>query len=102
VPADARGRWLARVPEHGGDWRFEVSQRYQMLEIEMSAGGRPLVVRGTRLRGEEIRIAASGLVGGRAWNHLFQGKLSGPRIEGQLTVSDGENKRTLPWTARRE
>jgi methylase of polypeptide subunit release factors len=102
VPADARGTWVAELPEHGGAWRFTVAQRYQVLEVAASAGGRELVVRGARLRGEEIKLAVTGTVGGKAWNHLFQGKLSGARIDGEVIISDGENNRKLPWTAIRK
>ncbi len=101
VPADARGTWVAEIPDHGGGWRFTIAQRYQVLEVAASAGGRELAVRGARLRGEDIRIALTGTVGGRAWNHLFRGKLSGARIEGEVSISDGENNRKLPWTATR-
>ncbi|HLE66911.1 MAG TPA: hypothetical protein VI730_07165, partial [Burkholderiales bacterium] len=65
------------------------------------ADGRELVVRGARLRGDEIRLVVTGLVGARAWNHRFRGKLAGARIEGELSVSDGENNRNFPWIAKR-
>ena len=60
-----------------------------------------MVVRGARLRGEEIRLSVSGVIAGKAWNHLFRGKLTGDRIEGEVIVSDGEARRTLTWTATR-
>ena len=43
----------------------------------------------------------TGLVGARAWHHYFEGQIDGERIAGELTVSDGNNKRTIPWTATR-
>ena len=101
VPADARGRWLSDLPDHGGRWQFDIAQKYQLLEVEARVPGRPMVVRGARLRGEEIRLAVTGLVGGKAWNHLFRGKVADQRIEGEVIVSDGEERRTLPWTATR-
>jgi hypothetical protein len=53
------------------------------------------------LRGDEVKVVASGKVDGKPWNHLFHGTLKGDRIEGELLVSDGENNRTYPWTAHR-
>jgi SAM-dependent methyltransferase len=101
VPADARGKWFAEMPEHGGRWQFEITQRYQVLEVDARAGGAAMVVRGARLRGEEIRLAVTGVIGGKGWNHLFRGKVTDGRIEGEVEVSDGEQRRKLPWTATR-
>ena len=101
VPGDARGVWTSRIADHGGDWRFAVRQKYQQLDIDVAAQGRDLLVRNSRLRGTEIKIVVTGLVGTRAWHHLFEGRIDGDRIAGTLTVSDGNNQRTFPWTATR-
>jgi len=101
VPADAKGAWTSELPLHGGTWKFQVSQRFQMLEIDVAAQGRDLLVRNSRLRGEEIKLIVTGIVNGRAWHHYFVGTLREDRIAGELTVSDGNNKRSFPWTATR-
>ena len=59
------------------------------------------LVRGARLRGEEIRVAVPGVIGGKPWNQLFRGKVAGGRIEGEVRISDGENTRMLQWIANR-
>jgi SAM-dependent methyltransferase len=102
VPARVAGRWVSDLPQHGGHWTFEVAQRFQALEIEVRAQGRDLLVRASRLRGAEIKLAVTGIVGARAWNHLFTGRIDGGRIAGELTISDGEHTRTQPWTALRQ
>jgi SAM-dependent methyltransferase len=101
VPARAAGEWTSVVPGHGERWRFRVKQKYQMLDIDASAQGRELLVRNSRLRGEEIKIVVTGLVNGRAWHHYFVGSLKGDHISGGVTLSDGNSKRVLPWTATR-
>ena len=101
VPADARGAWVSEVPQHGGRWRFSIKQKYQEMDIVAAASGRDLLVRNSRLRGTEIKMVITGLVGTRAWHHMFEGRIDGDRIAGELTVSDGNNKRTFPWTATR-
>ena len=101
VPADARGRWESEVPQHGGRWSFAVGQRFQELEVEARAEGREHLVRVSRLRGTEIKLAVTGVIGGHAWNHLFAGQLEGGRIQGTLTISDGEKARRFPWMAAR-
>jgi SAM-dependent methyltransferase len=101
VPADAAGRWVSDLPQHGGRWRFDLKQRFQMLEIDASAQGRDLLVRNSRLRGEEIKMVITGVIGDRAWHHYFVGQVKGDRIAGEVIVSDGSSKRSLPWTATR-
>jgi SAM-dependent methyltransferase len=101
VPADAAGAWASEIPEHGGRWRFQVKQKYQELDVDVAAQGRDLLVRNSRLRGEEIKLIVTGIVGGRAWHHYFIGTLRDDRIAGEVTVSDGNNKRSFPWTANR-
>ena len=101
VPADARGRWAAEVPQHGGRWRFDIAQRFQELDIQVGAEGRDLLVRTSRLRGTEVKMLVTGIVGTRAWNHLFEGHIEGGRMTGRLRISDGNQTRTYPWTATR-
>ncbi len=102
VPADARGRWITELPELGGRWQFDIVQKYQLLEVDARAGGANMVVRGARLRGEEIRLAITGVIGGKGYNSLFAGKVADGRIEGNLRISDGENTKTIPWKATRQ
>ncbi len=101
VPADAAGTWTSDLPGHGGRWRFRIAQKYQMLDIDAAAQGRSLLVRNSRLRGEEIKIVVTGVIGERAWHHYFVGRLRGGRIAGEVEVSGGNEKRTFPWTATR-
>jgi len=101
VPADVRGRWRSEVPEHGGRWTFDVAQRFQSLDVDVRADGRELFVRASRLRGDEIKLAVSGVVGAHAWNQLFEGRIENDRIEGVVRISDGEQTRTYPWKAQR-
>ena len=102
VPAESRGAWVSEVPQHGGRWRFDIGQRFQELDIKAGAQGRDLLVRNSRLRGTEIKMVVTGIVGGRAWNHLFEGRIEGNRIAGELSISDGNHRRSYPWTATRQ
>ena len=101
VPAELRGTWTSQLPQHGGAWRFQVAQRYQILEVAALAEGRELLVRNTRLRGEEVKLVITGVVKNRAWHHYFVGSARGDAIEGEVTVSDGNNKVVYPWLAKR-
>jgi hypothetical protein len=101
VPANAAGTWSSEIPAHGDRWRFRIKQKYQMLDIDTAAQGRDLLVRNSRLRGEEIKIVVTGIVNTRAWHHYFVGQIKDDRISGEVIVSDGNNTRTFPWTATR-
>jgi SAM-dependent methyltransferase len=101
VPADARGTWTSEIPAHGGVWKFSVKQQFQEMDVNVAAQGRDLLVRNSRLRGEEIKVIVTGIVNGRAWHHYFIGALKDDRITGEVTVSDGNNKRSFPWMATR-
>lgn len=104
IPSDARGRWVADIPQHGGRWEFDIVQQYQAVSVRstVAGNGRDLTVRATRLRGQEIKMLVTGLVAGKAWNQFFKGTLSGDRMTGEVLVSDGEQQRTIPWTATRK
>jgi len=101
VPADVHGAWTSELPTHGGTWRFRIGQHYQMLDVHALAEGREVVVRNTRLRGEEVKLVITGLVSSRPWHHLFVGTARGDGIDGTLTVSDGSSQTVHPWHATR-
>lgn len=101
IPAPVQGRWNAEVAGHGRRWLFEFAQTRQEIQVAARADGNELVVRGSRLLGEEVKMVVTGLVDGKPWNHLFKGKIAGGRISGEVLVSDGEHQRTLTWTASR-
>src|SRR5262245_39717794 len=101
VPGDAAGAWTSDLGAQGGVWRWQVKQHYQELDVRASAEGRDLLVRASRLRGDEIKLVVTGVVAGHAWHHLFAGRLQGDLIRGGVTVSDGNETRTLPWNAKR-
>ncbi len=101
VPADAKGVWTSDIPAHGGRWNFRVKQNFQVMDIDVAAQGKDLLVRNSRLRGEEIKVIVTGIINGRAWHHYFVGTLKEDRISGEVSVSDGNNKRSFPWTATR-
>jgi SAM-dependent methyltransferase len=102
VPADLRGTWRTRLPEHGGVWEFKVEQSFQIIDVAARSGANEQHVRGMRLRGTEVRLIMTGLAGAKPTTQAFVGTVNGDRIDGQVTITGGdEEKRTLPWTATR-
>jgi SAM-dependent methyltransferase len=76
VPAQVRGAWRAAGE---GDWRLNISQNYQAIEIDASRGSRALRVSDARLSGNELSFAVDGA--------RFRGRLEGERIVGELVRS---------------
>ena len=101
VPAQAAGEWRGRVEGLGGEWRIRIRQTYQMLNVDADESGRELVVRASRLRGREIKLVVSGLVGGRPMNLLLAGRIDGARIEGRARTFDGQMEDERKWSATR-
>ena len=102
VPAQAAGAWTSEFPAHGGRWRFQIKQRYQLLDVAAGTSeGRELIVADARLRGTRISMVVNGIVGRRDWRHVFTGTLDGARISGEVRVSDGNEQKTYPWSATR-
>jgi SAM-dependent methyltransferase len=101
VPSDVTGDWTSELPQHGGRWRFHIAQHYQMLEVDARTGGKDLVVRNSRLRGEQVKLVVTGIVGARAWHNYFIGTAHGDAIDGEVTVSDGNRQVVYPWHANR-
>ena len=102
MPANARGTWVSDIPGHGGKWTFTITQQFQVIDVDATVLAGGMAVRGSRLRGEEIRLAVVGTLNGKPWNHLFWGIVTGARIDGELRLSDGEISKTIPWTAKRQ
>ena len=86
VPAKARGAWRATSP--GGDWRLQVDQNFQEIEVAGDRNGMRLDVREAKLEGREISF--SGNLGGSPFS--FRGRVEGSRMAGQAELG----KRTLP------
>src|SRR5205809_998483 len=39
VPAELRGTWTSQLPQHGGAWRFQIAQRYQIFKAPSMVAG---------------------------------------------------------------
>ena len=86
VPAQARGSWRAVRPE--GDWRLEIGQNFQQIDVRGAIDDKPFRAPNARLRGVDIE-----------WNSdagRFSGRVESSRIVGTLTA--GGAKRTIEFT----
>jgi protein-L-isoaspartate O-methyltransferase len=77
VPAEVRGRWIAREPQGAAEWRVTLHQNYQEVELEGTIGGKRLAARPASLIGRELSWATD--------EGAFRGRVEDGRIVGQLT-----------------
>ncbi len=77
VPADVRGEWQAAQPE--GEWRLDIRQNFQQIEVEGAIADAPLRTSKARLRGTQIEWEGES---GR-----FEGRVLTFQIVGSLTSS---------------
>jgi len=99
VPANVSGNWSWKLP---GGQAVEVAVRQKLSELDVrgTAGGKPVNVTLTTLRGEEVRISAGIDVGGRSVRHDFVGRIRADAIEGTIRVFD-KTEVSGKWSAVR-
>jgi Ribosomal protein L11 methyltransferase (PrmA) len=107
VPGNARGHWTSEI---GGDRiAIDIEQTFQLIKARITtegptrgtSGGPPLTVRAASLRGDEIHLVVAGNLGGKDGVHRFDGKIGGPRIEGEILTGTRSPERTV-WSALRQ
>ena len=69
-----------------------------MIEVEARAAGRELLVRNTRLRGEEIKLVITGLVGGRPGTTTSSAGARRRASTAKSRFPPARNRRSYPWT----
>jgi SAM-dependent methyltransferase len=100
VPANAGGRWTSAIGQD--EIAIEIEQRFQQVKARVvrGPGASPLDVRAASLRGNEIHLVVSGMLGGRDGVHRLDGRINGDRIEGEILTGTRAPERSA-WTAVR-
>ena len=79
VPAQMRGAWRSIAQGGDDEWRINIAQNYQAIEIDGTLGARALRVTDARLSGTEISFSDA--------DARYRGRLEGERIVGELIRS---------------
>jgi SAM-dependent methyltransferase len=85
VPAKVAGTWALA---NGG--RLELTQEFQTFTGTLTLNGQKHTVEKGRLNGENLTFVAN--------NQIFNGKVSGPRITGTITATNGSSS----WSATKQ
>jgi SAM-dependent methyltransferase len=99
VPARVAGRWRLAAALPGGErvYDLEFEQRYQEIRGGARIPGGFLPAFEARLAGERIAFV---LVDGET-SHRFEGRVSGPRMQGLVRSGPGRNPAVSEWHATR-
>ncbi|MGH8764234.1 MAG: class I SAM-dependent methyltransferase [Burkholderiales bacterium] len=91
VPANAKGRWRAKLPPQLSKELVSLDLRQQVTRVagEMRLGGKDVTIHEGRMRGDQLSFKLAGTT----WN--FTGTVKGPSIEG-TAESEGVK---APWSA---
>lgn len=79
VPAQVRGEWRAAQPE--AEWRLEIGQNFQQIDVQGTVGDKSFRASSARLRGTQIEWQSA--VG------QFTGRVVGDQIVGTLSAGGG-------------
>ncbi len=101
VPSTVAGRWRSRLSLKGRPtaYEFDLRQRFQSVSGSARVGGETTPVRYAQLTGDQLSFALNARAGGMPMRQEFHGRVKGNTIDGTLTVSDGSEKREIPWSA---
>ncbi|MDX1671467.1 MAG: class I SAM-dependent methyltransferase [Balneolaceae bacterium] len=95
IPAKAGGTWSWEVD--GVSFEGKIDQRFQEVDINVSAGGDYLRTVTTKLDGRRISFS----VATDAASYLYSGRIEGDSIKGYVQVRAGEGGKIYTWSASR-
>jgi hypothetical protein len=95
IPADVSGRWRAVFA--GGSLQFEISQRYQEVQISARSAIGPAYVYDAALHGARLSFIASD----QARRYVFHGHVNGDRMDGFVQIHDQQGQRLQTWLGER-
>jgi len=103
VPAQAAGRWQWRQHVAGEtiDYELALKQQFQKIEGSVRSQGREVKIEAAELRGDAIRFATTIAVKGRPLRHVFDGRIVGDTIEGEVSVTGASIQGAHQWSAER-
>jgi hypothetical protein len=103
VPARVAGIWQWRLAVAGKSVAYEValSQRFQTAGGTARVDGRSVPLQNVKLSGDAISFGFTAEVNGAPVKHQFSGRVQGPAISGDASLSGSRLQAKLDWTAQR-
>ncbi|MFW6257290.1 MAG: hypothetical protein ACOC11_00775, partial [Prolixibacteraceae bacterium] len=81
----------------GEQYKMNVNQKFQEVEIELLSGESTFDVKNSLLSGKRISFTASDKFSGK--NLVFSGQVEDDEIKGMVQIHAGENKSVENWRA---
>ncbi len=99
VPANASGQWRWQLSVAGAKFDYDATfeQTFQMIAGAAQSGGRSVLLREARVRGESVSFTLMSERDGRTTRQEYSGRIVGDTLEGQAVI-DGV---PTPWRATR-
>lgn len=95
IPAKVEGRWQWNTG--GINFSMSVTQKYQEIDINVTAGNRRLDVSNAVLSGERISFTALNPSNGH--KYVYSGRVDGKQISGIVQRRSGNDNHVDNWTA---
>ncbi len=102
LPADVAGTWDLTVAAPAGPaYTLDIAQKYQQINGNALAKGKPIILARPELRGERLSFSLQDEVGGLKVTLSFDGVVTGNRAAGEVLIEGGPQAVRHPWQAVR-
>ncbi len=95
IPADVKGEWDWQA--NGKQFKMNVNQEFQEVDLELKAGNTTLNVDESTLSGDRLSFSAEDPSTGD--KYIFSGRIADSNIEGIVQVHNGSDANVEKWTA---
>jgi SAM-dependent methyltransferase len=104
VPAQVGGTWVWHQPgtPESPPYRLRLRQHFQRLSGALQAGGSETPVTDSELRGRALRFTVRPEVQGQPVRMVFEGRVEGNLVAGQVRIDGAATPQLQPWQAQRE
>ncbi len=104
VPANVSGRWEWDLADGAGrrHYTLEAGQRFQVVTVSATAGGRPLTVDNVILSGDVIKFRLAAETNGKMTSFLYEGRVQGDTVAGTVKPADKPKAAPVKWNATRD
>jgi SAM-dependent methyltransferase len=104
IPAHVDGAWQLSMPTATGERRYllRIQQQYQEVRGTMNAEGEAILISNATLNGDQLGFSANVGKPGEEVTMVFNGRVSGDAIRGNVEVQGGTMAGRYDWSAQRD
>lgn len=95
IPATVKGNWSWK--NNSQDFTMAVTQKFQIIDIDLTSGNKTLEVNNPNLTGNKIWFTVENPADNT--KYVYHGRVNGDNISGTVQIRNGENSSIETWTA---